>query len=394
MSHWIEHTAVLLIGVQQDAAKWAVAVERAKVFDKKGRLAKLGFSTNVQTLYSTPLVVLGAGNFGVVMHGKRVDDGREVALKLIKGDMIAERNAVHEVEILLYLQQVEGAHGCRADITCYNRHFRARVGDTLRKEIAAKAGKLDARSDYFFIETRFEPGKTMKTLMMNRIDGRKRSYKWNVELMFSLANAVQFLHDNGVYHRDLKPDNIIVNNSEANENPQGVLLDVGIACAETVCGGGLAGDMNYFPPEFAKAIANPKMRFDIAPTDRAKLDVYALAATFQEWMTRTFASIPGSYRFIPPVVDAQNPPVDTLFYRIARDDAIWRRIEKALRTVMSRTDNPNPIVEFATSFKALLFAPPPSTTPAAATPVKTAPPTVKPLPKPPVPVPRPAVMPK
>ena len=111
MSVWIEHTeAFLPIGFSVDAAKWKDASEKAKKFETK---MTLGVTANVQSLYTKPLKVIGAGAFGLVMRGQR--SGMTVALKMIteKGNALFE--ATEEVKTLIYLQQVFGSPTCRAD---------------------------------------------------------------------------------------------------------------------------------------------------------------------------------------------------------------------------------------------------------------------------------------
>ena len=339
MSRWIEHRA-LIIGVKENTAAWQAAVEGAF------------FSARIETLYKK-FKVLSAGAFGVVMSAERVPDNTKVAVKMIKGGSVAEANALLEVRILIYLQQVEGAGGCRADITCYHKHFRARIGDALQTEIAKRDANVTTNGEYFFIETRFEPGNTLKHMMKEEhLDGHQRSFAWNVEMMWSLSNAARFLHEHGVYHRDFKPENIIINNAGASQLPQGVILDVGVACVETQCGTALAGSTHYLPPN-AAPLLKPGANYVIEPTARAKFDVYALAATFYEWMTQTEMSGPTADRPIPPYLEPGQKPTTTL-YRVKEDDKIWEIIAKALITVIQKPATATgPMEEFAYAFRAL-----------------------------------------
>ncbi len=94
-------------------------------------------------------------------------------------------------------------------------------------------------------------------------------------LIIRIAEAIQYTHDNGVIHRDVKPSNIIV---EPDGNP--VLLDFGLSHDEIeqnlTLSGEFLGTPVYSAPElFAKGTTK----------HNRLLDVYSLGVTLYELMT-------------------------------------------------------------------------------------------------------------
>lgn len=94
-----------------------------------------------------------------------------------------------------------------------------------------------------------------------------------VRIVAEVADAIAFAHAHGVLHRDLKPDNLMIEGSDpARGRPR--ILDLGLARVDGAPGFSLISDQdvalgtaNYSPPEQLRG----------GPTD-ARSDVYGLAA--------------------------------------------------------------------------------------------------------------------
>ncbi|NVJ49468.1 MAG: protein kinase [Gammaproteobacteria bacterium] len=97
-----------------------------------------------------------------------------------------------------------------------------------------------------------------------------------------IAQGLQFVHNAGIIHRDIKPDNILINSSGSP-----VIIDLGIAIMRTQFSHpSIAGTAGYMAPE------------QILSTDiGAAADIYALGCVFYQWLTQSEPK---------PVADEQN----------------------------------------------------------------------------------------
>ena len=92
----------------------------------------------------------------------------------------------------------------------------------------------------------------------------------NVEVLISVARAAQFAHSRGIVHRDIKPDNVMID-----EMGEVYLVDWGIACAITDGPGeGIIGTPNFLAPEMV-------MLDELS----VRTDVYLLGATLHYVLT-------------------------------------------------------------------------------------------------------------
>jgi tetratricopeptide (TPR) repeat protein len=188
---------------------------------------------------------LGHGGMGVVWRARQLAPAREVALKMMKA------NAAHAGE------------------------FRARF------ELEARAL---AALDHPGILPLYDYGEddgcawfTMKLAAGGTMAERRQEFagKWRRigEMIRSLALALQYAHDHGVLHRDLKPGNILFDAAD-----QPCIADFGLAKLTgeaSVLDGSLAvlGTPAYLAPEVAAADAR-------AATTAS--DIYGLGATLYE----------------------------------------------------------------------------------------------------------------
>ena len=96
-------------------------------------------------------------------------------------------------------------------------------------------------------------------------------------LLVRVASALQAVHDREVIHRDLSPDNIILQNGDVG---QAKIIDFGISRANTggptIIGDGFAGKINYVSPEQVGL-------FDGKVTARS--DIYSLGLVITEALT-------------------------------------------------------------------------------------------------------------
>jgi eukaryotic-like serine/threonine-protein kinase len=243
----------------------------------------------------------GEGGMGAVYEAEQDNPRRTVALKVIRpGHASAEllSRFRHEAEILARLQ-----HPGIAQV------YEAGIGD-------------DGRP---FFAMEFIRGMPLDEYTRSRgLDSRAR-----LELLARVCDAVQHAHDMGVIHRDLKPGNILVD-----ESGQPKVLDFGVAhvsAAEllTTAGrtraGQLLGTLSYMSPEQVAA--------DPAGLD-ARSDVYTLGVILFELLVQRLPyqldQLPGHE--IARVIQEQEPSrlgsIDTL-YRGDVEIIVAKALEKA-----------------------------------------------------------------
>lgn len=215
---------------------------------------------------------LGRGGMGVVYAATRLCDGRRAAIKVLSGGLVSatarqrfEREAgilrrldhPHIVRLLDVLDAgdrlcfaMERIDGTGLDVVIARLRAHPVATLTAADLRAAIAGQpLDGGGDSFVVAA--------------------------VTLVAALAEALEYAHQHGVVHRDVKPANVLV---RADGMP--VLTDFGIARDEGLPGltvtGDFAGTPYYVSPEQAMARR--------APVDH-RTDVFSLGVTLYELLT-------------------------------------------------------------------------------------------------------------
>ena len=171
--------------------------------------------------------VLGKGAMGIVYKARDPDIGREVAVKAIHFDAV--REAAEREEVIKRFMQ-EGRAAGRLNhpniVTIYD---------------------VGREGDLTYIVMQHVPGQNLQKLMDT---GRSFTPEETGALMLPLLRAVDYAHQNGVVHRDIKPGNVVI-------DPEGVphLADFGVAktAASTLTLAGTAlGTPGYISPEQLK----------------------------------------------------------------------------------------------------------------------------------------------
>jgi tetratricopeptide (TPR) repeat protein len=203
---------------------------------------------------------IGEGGMGVVYEARQANPRRTVALKVLRSTLPSPSMLArfqHEAHVLAQLQHPGIAHIYEAAIA----------------NVSLAEG-VTASQPYFAME--LIEGLPLRTFA----DHRGLNVRQRLELMVRVCNAVQHAHEKGVIHRDLKPDNILV---EASGLPR--VLDFGVARltdpdsdAETLHtrAGEIVGTLAFMSPE---QLAGDKSRVD------TRSDVYSLGVILYELLT-------------------------------------------------------------------------------------------------------------
>lgn len=189
---------------------------------------------------------LGEGATAEVYRASDTVLGREVALKILRSALIADREAYAR-----FVQEARAASGL----------FHPQIATVL------DLGEAEGR---YFIAMRYVEGPPL-----DRVIAKTGALAWKTAFRITgeVGAALQFAHAKGLVHRDVKPQNIILSESEG-----AVLTDFGLAKALNSSGitttGGILGTLAYIPPEIWKGE-------DAVPAS----DQYALACVLVEMLT-------------------------------------------------------------------------------------------------------------
>jgi hypothetical protein len=175
---------------------------------------------------------LGMGSFSNVVIGEQINTNKKVAIKILsKSDNLNydEELINSEVQILSFLSH--------KNIVGYIDHFE------------------DDKNAY--IITEYINGVDLALYLQNR--KYIISEKEIKTVIYQLANAVKYLHSNGIIHRDIKPSNVMINNPKDNNRNtssfglQIKLIDFGLA--KLILGGQTTerlGTLSFSAPEVLK----------------------------------------------------------------------------------------------------------------------------------------------
>jgi sugar lactone lactonase YvrE len=194
------------------------------------------------------LRLLGAGGMGLVLLARDAGTGREVAIKLVRSDLVTNQNVVHR-----FLK--EAGHLKRLQHT----------------GVVPVEAISDRAEGPYFVMPYFEKGS-----LANRIKpGIPLDTESILEIATQVAGGLSFAHRSGIIHRDLKPANILL----ASGN-RACLADFGLArtlfndSIVDVENRNLVGTAPYMSPAVAAGDA-----------EDTRCDIYSFGALLYEMLT-------------------------------------------------------------------------------------------------------------
>ena len=200
---------------------------------------------------------IARGGMGVVYRARQVSLNREVALKMILGGRLAS-----EADVSRFRAEAQAAAGLQhPNIVAIH-------------EVGEHAGQHFFSMDYV-------PGSNLAVLARREplLPERAAGY------VRKIARAVHYAHSRGVIHRDLKPQNVLIDSEdEPRITDFGLAKQTGIQSELTVTGAVL-GSPSYMAPEQAGGRLD-----DVGP----RSDVYSMGAMLYELLTGHPPSAAGS----------------------------------------------------------------------------------------------------
>jgi serine/threonine protein kinase len=202
-----------------------------------------------QTLYKT-VRVIAAGSFGHVYEGIDLSNGEKVAIKIMPLETDLQKTLIgRELQIMKHLSSQDDARKYVPLI---------RFVEYTDTTVIVIMDYIDGISLSSYIFESVYTNHSICTLM---------------NIMIKLCLAVYYLHRNGVMHRDIKTDNILIVRDNLNIYP--VLIDFGLSCSvvDQKCMEEAHGTPEYAAPELYEEI---KLTEQIL----VKSDIYSLGCTF------------------------------------------------------------------------------------------------------------------
>jgi serine/threonine protein kinase len=129
------------------------------------------------------LRILGAGGMGVVLLARHARTGNQVAIKMVRPELLADRQVVHRfLKEVGHLQRLKHAH----------------VVEVLELS--------DREQGPYFVMPYFQEGSLARRIR----PGQALQTEVILQIATQICDALQFAHRRGIIHRDLKPANILL----------------------------------------------------------------------------------------------------------------------------------------------------------------------------------------
>ena len=188
--------------------------------------------------------VLGQGGMSVVFKGRHKLTNQEVALKLLPPELAAHSQVksrfIDEAKALAALDHPNIVH-------LYN---------------------FGQENGSFVLAMQYVPGKTWERVI---IENKRLGWELSTKICVDVLKALEYAHGRGVVHRDMKPSNVLVRESDG----AATVMDFGIAKMTTstklTATGQTMGTVRYMSPEQVRG-----QEVDL------RTDIYSLGATLYE----------------------------------------------------------------------------------------------------------------
>ena len=193
---------------------------------------------------------IGRGGMGIIYKALDPDINRDVAIKIIRNDLISD--------------------GPSKDKTLRQFMVEAQAAGRLTHPNIATIYEVGRQDDTTFIAMQFILGRSLrKRIESGKLYGAEEA----AELLIPVCRALDFAHRAGIVHRDIKPDNILLD-----EDGGPHLVDFGIATVESIHITRTRSNMSATP-----AYMSPEQILE-APVD-SRTDLFSLGIILFEIMT-------------------------------------------------------------------------------------------------------------
>jgi len=163
-----------------------------------------------QNIYDNYKIVkrLGGGHFGSVYEAIRKSDNKTIALKEVNLGPNSNTNLEALEKEISILKKISSPH-CQPYLVCF-------YGSEYIKD-----------KNIYLIEMELVKGVTLQEFgTIYSINPKLNKYL--LLIIKDIVTALQYLHDHGIIHNDIKPDNILIT-----DNLVPVVVDMGVSCFVT-----------------------------------------------------------------------------------------------------------------------------------------------------------------
>lgn len=251
---------------------------------------------------------LGKGAFGVTYLS--VDDnGKEFAIKTINLDRlmymgVSIDDILNEIDTLKMLSMNPR---CYPYIACYYGYYRG----------------LYENNDTLFIIMEYVKGPTLGELLLQKINYPPQELLMH---MYQLILATYYIHKMGFAHRDLKPDNIILDVKTKTFK----IVDFGTAC--TLDCKDITGTILWMPPELFNTTERSNSSLEFAQ----KHDIWSLGIILYELANQRFPFTIDPNSHLMDIIDQINSPIIPSSYH--SNLSYYNDIINAIITIMLNHD--------------------------------------------------------
>ena len=190
--------------------------------------------------------LIGSGGMANVYLGIDMETGSNVAIKILKPEFSSDEDFIRRFDT------------------------EAKAVSSLKQNNIVKVFGVGHEGTFRYIVQEYVDGITVKDLINQN---GHLDWKHAVPIVIQIGMALDYAHSNGIVHRDIKPQNILITRDKIAK-----ITDFGIARAASsttiTMTGGAMGSVHYFSPEQARGS-------NVGPQS----DIYSLGVTLFEMVT-------------------------------------------------------------------------------------------------------------
>lgn len=197
------------------------------------------------------ITTLGQGAFGITFLATKKDDptGKKYVLKVLTVSPKTLSDIHQEVDVLRSIS----SKGCQPGLLCYHDYFVTEMHNTVKLVIVTEA-----------FDNSITLGKFVYTRKLVPLEAQDL-----LKIMHSLLEGLYYLHKHKLAHGDIKPDNILINDSLQTQ-----IIDFGLSCRKNCKAG---GTLLFSAPEMIRLLGS---RREIQRSFLSETDVFSMGLVF------------------------------------------------------------------------------------------------------------------